>query len=251
MPTIDLNCDVGEGVGPDELLLAHVTSANIACGLHAGDPETMRRTVALALANGVALGAHPSFDDREGFGRRNVNLPPNDLRTLVVRQVVALATIAAEQGARLSHVKPHGALYNMAATRPEMAGAIAAAVRSVDPTLILFGLARSALISAGRYAGLATAEEAFVDRRYAADGMLVSRTVPGAVIEDEREAIDQALRIVQTRMVRSIDGDDVHVRADTICIHGDTPGAADVALRVRFALEKTGVTVRAPVHRLD
>jgi UPF0271 protein len=245
MPTVDLNCDVGEGVGVDDELMPHVTSANIACGFHAGNPATMRRTVALALRHNVALGAHPGFNDLPGFGRRNIELSVEEVSDLVVYQVGALAAFAAAEGGRLSHVKPHGALYNMAVTRRELAGAIATAVRSVDPTLVLFALSASELAAAGRAAGLTVAEEGFVDRRYAADGTLVSRSQSGAVITDARVAIAQGLRMVREGTVRSVTDTDVRVRADTICIHGDTPGAPDFARQLRAALESEGVRIAA------
>jgi UPF0271 protein len=206
----------------------------------------MRATVSLALRHGVALGAHPGFDDRANFGRRDMELEPGALHTLVAAQVDALADIAAVQGARLAHVKPHGALYNMAATRADMANTIASAVRSVDPSLILFALSGSALARAGHNAGLAVAEEVFADRAYAPDGTLLSRARTGAVITDERAVIAQALRLATEGIVRSADGTDVAVRADTICIHGDTPGAAALAAALRAAFERAGVAVHAP-----
>ena len=246
MPSVDLNCDVGEGVGADVELMPLVTSANIACGFHAGDAATMRATVALALEHGVALGAHPSFRDVAGFGRRNIELPTEEVQDLVTQQVHALADVAAAQGARLTHVKPHGALYNMASTRRDLAEAIARAVYLVDPALVLFGLAGSALVSAGREAGLSVAEEVFADRRYAPDGTLVSRSLPRALITDTHESIEQTLQMVRHGTVRAVNGADVPVRADTICLHGDAAGAANVARALRSALESNGVTVRAP-----
>ena len=246
MVTIDMNCDVGEGVGADDAVMPNVTSANIACGVHAGDAATMRDTVALALRHGVALGAHPGFADRANFGRHDVELEPGALHTLVASQVDALADIAGAQGARLAHVKPHGALYNMAATRADMATTIASAVRSVDPSLILFALSGSALARAARDAGLVVAEEVFADRAYAPDGTLVPRSRRGAVITDERAVIAQALRLATDGMVLSADDTDVAVHADTICIHGDTPGAAALAAALRAAFERARVAVRAP-----
>lgn len=243
---VDLNADVGEGMGDDAALLDIVTSANIACGVHAGDARTMADTVALCLMRGVAIGAHPSFDDREGFGRRDMNMAPEAARALVLRQIEALATIAAAAGARLKHVKPHGALYNMAARDPTLAGAIAEAVREFDPSLLLVGLAGSALVSAGEMAGLRVASEAFADRAYRKDGTLVPRSQPGALIEDADLAVARALDMVKTAAVRSIDGEIVALRAETICVHGDTPGAAAMAGVLRAALRDAGVTVCAP-----
>ncbi|MBX9629263.1 MAG: LamB/YcsF family protein [Burkholderiales bacterium] len=243
---VDLNADVGEGMGDDAALLDIVTSANIACGLHAGDARTMADTVALCLRRGVAIGAHPSFDDREGFGRRDMNIAPEAARALVLRQIEAVATIAAAAGARLKHVKPHGALYNMAARDPALAGAIAEAVREFDSNLLLVGLAGSALMSAGESAGLRVASEAFADRAYRKDGTLVPRSQPGALIEDADLAVARALDMVRTAAVRSIDGAMVAVRAETICVHGDTPGAAAMAGVLRAALEDAGVAVCAP-----
>lgn len=243
---VDLNADVGEGMGDDAALLDIVTSANIACGLHAGDARTMADTVALCLRRGVAIGAHPSFDDREGFGRRDMNIAPEAARALVLRQIEAVATIAAAAGARLKHVKPHGALYNMAARDPALAGAIAGAVREFDSNLLLVGLAGSALMVAGESAGLRVASEAFADRAYRKDGTLVPRSQPGALIEDADLAVARALDMVRTAAVRSIDGAMVAVRAETICVHGDTPGAAAMAGVLRAALEDAGVAVCAP-----
>ena len=243
---VDLNADVGEGMGDDVALLDIVTSANIACGLHAGDARTMADTVALCLRRGVAIGAHPSFDDREGFGRRDMNIAPEAARALVLRQIEAVATIAAAAGARLKHVKAHGAMYNMAARDPVLAGAIAEAVREFDSNLLLVGLAGSALMVAGESAGLRVASEAFADRAYRKDGTLVPRSQPGALIEDADLAVARALDMVRTAAVRSIDGAMVAVRAETICVHGDTPGAAAMAGVLRAALEDAGVAVRAP-----
>ena len=252
MPTVDLNCDIGESFGAwtsgsDGELLAHVTSANIACGFHAGDSSTMRRTIGLALDRGVALGAHPGLPDLAGFGRRVMEVTPAETYDMVVYQIGALAAFAAARGARLAHVKPHGALYNMAATRPPLADAIARAVRDVDSRLLLFGLSGSALVSAARALGLAAVEEVFADRRYAPDGTLVQRAQPGAVIEDTGSAVEQALKMVREGRVIAIGGSEVPVKADTICIHGDTPGAAGHARALRAALAAAGVEIAPPL----
>lgn len=251
MPTVDLNCDIGESFGAwtsgsDAEVLAQVTSANIACGFHAGDPATMHRTVDLALEHRVALGAHPGLPDLAGFGRRVMEVTPDEAYDMVVYQVGALAAFAAVRGARLTHVKPHGALYNMAATRMSLADAIARAVRDVDRHLMLFGLAGSSLVTAARALGMTAIEEVFADRRYSSDGTLVSRKERGAVIEDASAAVRQAVRMVRDGRVTAIDGTDVAVRADTICIHGDTPGAAGHARALRAALADAGIEVTAP-----
>ena len=254
MKSVDLNCDVGESfgayrLGADEEVMRHVTSANVACGFHAGDPGTMRRTVAIAVKRGVALGAHPGFPDLAGFGRRRMELSATEVRDLVVYQVGALSAFAVAHGAQLTHVKPHGALYNMAAAQSDLAQAIAEAVYSVDQYLVLFGLAGSELVTAGRETGLNVAEEVFADRRYAADGSLVPRREPGAVIDDPDEVVKQALRMVVDGRVTAVNGSDITVNANTICIHGDTPGAATLALRLRMALESAGVRVAPPPMR--
>ena len=241
---VDLNGDVGEGVGQDPQLIPLLTSANIACGVHAGDPETMRATVVLAHQHGVAVGAHPSFPDRAGFGRRAMILTPDQAQTCVSNQIRALAEIAAGEGVRLRHVKPHGALYNLAARDAELADAIARAVAAVDPNLVLVGLAGSQLIEAGNRAGLKTASEVFADRAYAADGSLVARDQPGAVIHDSETVIARAVAMVKEGAVVAIDGSRVPLRADTICLHSDTPDAATLARHLRAALLSAGIAVR-------
>jgi UPF0271 protein len=233
-------------MGADADVLSHVTSANIACGFHAGDPATMRKTVDLAVERGVSIGAHPGLPDLAGFGRRAIEVTPDEAYEMVVYQVGALAAFAAARGARLAHVKPHGALYNMAAARAPLAEAIARAVRDVDRALMLFGLAGSRLIAAARSAGLVAVEEVFADRRYAANGSLVPRSEPGAVIDDTKLAVRQAVRMVREGLVTAIDGSEVRVHADTICIHGDTPGAAEHARALRAALSDAGIDVVAP-----
>ena len=251
MPAVDLNCDIGESfgawtLGADADVLAHVTSANIACGFHAGDPATMRRTVDLAIERGVAIGAHPGLPDLAGFGRRAMEITPQEAYDIVVYQVGALAAFASARGAPLAHVKPHGALYNMAATRAPLAEAIARAVHDVDPALMLFGLAGSALVAAARAAGITPVEEVFADRRYASDGTLLSRKERGAVIDDPAVAVKQAVRMVREGRVTAVDGTEVPVHAGTICIHGDTPGAAEHARALRSALTGAGIEVVAP-----
>lgn len=247
---LDLNCDLGEGygawrMGEDEAVLDYVTSANIACGFHAGDPATMRHTVAAACARGVALGAHPSLPDLQGFGRREMRVTPDEVYELVLYQVGALDGFARAQGARLQHVKPHGALYNMAARDAVLARAIAQAVRDYDRELILFGLSGSELIGAGREVGIAVAAEVFADRTYQADGTLTPRSRAGAMIEDVERSIAQVLSIVQHGTVTATDGTRVSVEADTLCIHGDQSMAHAFARRLREALHGAGVAVRA------
>ncbi len=249
---LDLNADVGEGrrgaLAHESALMQYITSANVACGFHAGDPGVMRDTVALAAAHGVAVGAHPGFPDLEGFGRREIQVAPADVEDFVAYQVGALAAIAAAQGVRLQHVKPHGALFNMTARDAALSDAIARATAVIDRSLILFGLPGSELIAAGTRAGLRTACEGFADRAYEPDGSLVSRRQPGSVIDDPDAVVTRALRMVREGIVDTVDGTPIAIRIDTICVHGDTPGAAELAARVRSALEAAGIDVR-PVGR--
>ncbi len=230
---VDLNADVGESCGQDPALMPHITSANVACGFHAGDPGVMRDTVILAREHGVAIGAHPGFPDRDGFGRRDLRLTARQIEDIVVYQVGAVAAIAAVQGVRLQHVKPHGALFNIAVRDRAVADAIARATASVDRSLILFGLPDSELIAAGEAAGLRTAREAFADRAYRADGTLVPRTEAGAVIDDPAQVLGRVVTMAGDPGV------------DTICVHGDTPGAADLAARIRKTLIAAGIEVKA------
>jgi 5-oxoprolinase (ATP-hydrolysing) subunit A len=249
MPTMDLNCDCGESFGPwpmgdDAAVLPHVTSANVACGGHAGDPTTMRRTVRLCKGLGVAVGAHPGYPDMQGFGRRSIPMDPAEIEDLVLAQLGALHAIARAEGAELRHVKAHGALYNDAARTPPIARAIARAVAAFSRELVLVGLAGSALLEAGREAGLTVAGEAFADRAYEADGGLRSRALPGALITDPAQNLRQALDIALSGRVAAIGGESVAVQAATICIHGDTPGAAARAAALRQGLVAAGVDVR-------
>jgi UPF0271 protein len=244
MPSVDLNCDLGEGAGRDDELMPLITSANIACGAHAGDEAMMRATVALALKHGVAIGAHPGFADRENFGRRELVLTPGEVHALVLRQIRELQVIGQRQGARLVHVKPHGALYNMAARDAGLAGAIVAAVYEADPRLILVGLAGSKLIEAGAAGGLITASEVFADRSYLADGSLTPRERPDALITDAGLAVTQALRIVREGRVRAADGSDVAIKADTVCLHGDGPQAVPFARELSAGMKSAGIEVR-------
>lgn len=250
MAAVDLNADVGEGFGAytfgsDEAILACITSANIACGFHAGDPATMRRTVRLATATGVAIGAHPGLPDLVGFGRRELAISPEEAYDLIVYQVGALRAFVTAAGAVLRHVKPHGALYNMAARDTSLATAVATAVRDVDPTLTLFGLSGSELVRAGQSARLATASEVFADRRYERDGTLTPRKERNAVITDLNESTAQVIRMIRERRVRSRTGEDVAIQADTICLHGDGLHAIELAHRLRAALKEEGIIVQA------
>lgn len=252
---VDLNADVGEARGGadaagDSVLMRHITSANVACGFHAGGPSVMRATVELAIEHGVAVGAHPSFPDAAGFGRREMTFSPADVEDFVVYQVGALAAIAASRGVRLQHVKPHGALFNMAARDGALADAVARATATIDRGMILFGLPHSELIAAGKRAGLRTACEAFADRAYQPDGALVPRDRPGAVIDDPATVVTRAIRMVRDRTVGAIDGSRVSLVVDTLCVHGDTPGAAELAARIRQALAGEGIAVR-PVGAPD
>jgi UPF0271 protein len=248
---IDLNADVGESLGPwpmgtDEALIPLVTSVNVACGFHAGDPLTIRRTVRLALDAGVAVGAHPGYPDLVGFGRRDMDLADDELEAAVLYQVAALAGVVRAEGGRLAHVKPHGALYNRAATDPGVAVTIARAVASLDRELRLVGPPGSALLAAGIAAGLACVAEGFADRAYEADGRLRSRRLPGALLHDPDRAAAQAVGIARDSRVTAFDGAVISVSAATLCIHGDTPDAAVIAAAVRDALAAAGVEVRRP-----
>lgn len=242
---IDLNADLGEGCDNDEALLALVSSANIACGWHAGDAKTMRQCVRWAIDNGVAIGAHPSFPDRENFGRSEMNLPLDEVIAGMLYQIGALAAIVKAEGGRLTHVKPHGALYNQAVKDPALADALCEAVRRFDPSLKFFGLAGSGMIEAARRAGLQPVEEVFADRAYNADGSLVSRKLPGALIESDADAIAQTLSLVRDHRVTAIDGSTVPVNAQSVCLHGDGAHALAFAQRIRARLASEGISVRA------
>jgi 5-oxoprolinase (ATP-hydrolysing) subunit A len=244
--TIDLNADVGEGCGQDAALMPLISSANIACGGHAGDAESMREAVALALAHGVAIGAHPSFPDGENFGRQEMQLPARELHECIVAQIESLASVAAAAGARLCHVKPHGALYNMAAHDEALAETVVDAIRSVDPTLMLFGLSGSVLLTVGERLGVRSVGEAFADRAYRADGSLLPRNERGSVLHDGTAVAARAVAIVQDAAVIAVDGSRVTIRADTICLHGDSPGADVMARRIRDAFAAAGIRVVAP-----
>jgi UPF0271 protein len=243
---IDLNADLGEGAGHDDELLSLVTSANIATGFHAGDADSMRAAISSAKIHEVSIGAHPSLFDRENFGRKELPVSADEIFDAVAYQLGVFQAIAEAAGMRPNHVKPHGALYNMAVRDDQLADAIARASAAVDSNLILFAPYHSALARAGEAKGLTIAQEVFADRNYLADGRLVPRNRPDALMHDPDEAAERALRMLRERKVRSVDGVDVDVRAETICVHGDTPGAVEFARALRSRLESQGVEIRAP-----
>jgi 5-oxoprolinase (ATP-hydrolysing) subunit A len=250
MITIDLNADMGESfgaytIGSDEAVMTSISSANVACGYHGGDPSVMRRTVRLARERGVAVGAHPGFPDLLGFGRREMRIAPQDVEDLVLYQIGALAGIAHGEGIRLSHVKPHGALYNMAVKDRSLADAIARAVAAFDRTLVLFGLPNSDLARAGQAAGLRVALEGFADRAYEPDGSLTPRSRTGAIIHDLETVVQRAVRMAIDGVVIATDGSELAMRVDTMCTHGDTPGAQALTRALRTGLEQAGVKVAA------
>ena len=249
---IDLNADVGEASTPDGksaeiALLSSVTSVNIACGAHAGDLDTMHELVAAAAAAGLAIGAHPGYADRDGLGRREQHLATSEIATLVREQVNLLTSVARAHRVELRHVKPHGALYNMAARDMDLADAIARAIASVDSSLKLFGLPGSKSLEAAQRRQVQAVSEAFADRAYRRDGSLVPRHEPGAVIHDEEVVVSRAVSIARERTVTAADGTPVALDVQTICVHGDTPGAAVLASRIRKALSDAGIQVRAPL----
>lgn len=250
MYRVDLNCDLGESfgsykLGVDEDILPFVTSANIACGFHGGDPAVMRKTVRLALDRQVAIGAHPGLPDLIGFGRREMAISPQEAYDMVVYQVGALYGFVKAEGGKMQHVKAHGALYNMAAKRKELAEAIAEAVYKVNPELILFGLSGSELVKAGEKIGIRTASEVFADRTYQADGTLTPRRQPDALITDDEEAVSRVVRMVKEGLVTSQQGSDIQIKADTVCIHGDGSHALVFAQKIRSFLTNSEVSVQA------
>ena len=250
MARIDLNCDMGESfgaytMGNDLAILDYVNSANIACGFHAGDPPTIHKTVRAAIEKGVAVGAHPGLPDLQGFGRRAMAISAAEAYDIVIYQIGAVAAFAQACGGKLTHVKAHGALYNMAAKDRKLADALAKAVRDYDRSLIFYALAGSAMIDAASAIGLRAAGEVFADRTYQDDGSLTPRSQPNAMIEDEDASIAQVKRMVIDGAVRSVSGKDVRVRADTLCIHGDQPHALAFAQRIRAELARAGVDVKA------
>ena len=246
---VDLNCDMGESfgawkLGADAEVLASVSSANVACGYHAGDPGVMRQTVRMARDAQVAVGAHPGLPDLLGFGRRDMRVTPAEVEDMMLYQIGALAAVAAAEGVRLAHVKAHGALYNMAARDAALATAIARAIAAFDRSLVMFGLAGSLMLDAGRSAGLRVAAEGFADRAYEPDGTLTPRSRAGAVIHDPDTVVRRAIRLVKERRVTAVDGSDIALEVDTLCVHGDTPGAHALARRLREGFREQGIAVR-------
>jgi 5-oxoprolinase (ATP-hydrolysing) subunit A len=242
---IDLNADLGEGCGSDEALLDLVSSANIACGWHAGGASAMRECVRWAVEKGVAIGAHPSFHDPENFGRKEMDIPASDIYAGVLYQLGALAAIARAEGGRIAHVKPHGALYNQAAKDRTIADAIVSAVHDFDASLLIFGLANSGLVDATRRAGMVAIEEVFADRGYRADGSLVPRKDPGALLDDAEAVLERTLGMAKEQRVQAVSGEWVPINAQTVCLHGDGAHALAFARRIRGALEGAGIEVRA------
>lgn len=248
MKKVDLNSDLGEGfgsfkVGMDREILGVVTSANIACGWHAGDPVIMEETVNLSREKGVAVGAHPGYPDLMGFGRRNINVTPEEVRAYIKYQVGALKAFAVSEGIELQHVKPHGAMYNMAAKDYSLALGIAQGIKQVDENLILLGLAGSEMIKAGKDVGLKVASEVFADRAYTNEGTLVPRSVKGAIIHDKDEAIGRVIRMIKEGKVKSIDGLDIDIEAQSICVHGDNPEALEFVVEIKKTLEGEGIEI--------
>lgn len=250
MLSIDLNCDMGESfgawrMGNDAELMNYVSSVNVACGFHAGDASVMRKTVEAALEKGVAIGAHPSFPDLQGFGRRRMSLSAQEIFDVVIYQVSALKGICETFGARLHHAKPHGALYNQAAKNSQIARAIAEAVKAIDKNLVFYGLSGSCLISEAENLGLKTASEVFADRTYQADGSLTPRSEPNALIKDSEQAVSQVLQMIKEQTVIATSGEIVALKAETICIHGDGENALEFARTIREELINNGIQIRS------
>lgn len=254
MKKVDLNCDLGESfgrytLGMDEIVLPFITSANVACGFHASDPDIMNKTVELAKANHVAVGAHPGFPDLVGFGRRNMNIAPKEITTLIIYQIGALNAFCQAHGIMLQHVKPHGALYNMAAKDDSLAEAICEGIAAVNKDLLVLGPGGGKLVKAAEKFGLKSVCEVFADRAYMDDGTLVPRSQPGAVLTDDKKAIDQVLKMVVEHKVTSITGKDLPIAADSICVHGDNEKALLFIKKIREALEKETISI-VPMHLL-
>ncbi|ABV61074.1 LamB/YcsF family protein [Bacillus pumilus] len=250
MYQVDINCDLGESfgqytIGSDEQILEYVTSANIACGFHAGDPTVMRKTVRMALEKGVQIGAHPGLQDLVGFGRRPIAISAEEAYDLVVYQIGALSAFLKAEGSTMQHVKPHGALYNMAAKNTELSESIAKAVYHVDPSLVLYGLSGSELALAGERMGLQVAHEVFSDRTYQTDGTLTSRREPNALIEDDELAVQQVVRMVREGKVHTVQGEDISLKADTVCIHGDGIHALQFAKTITSKLKEASIRLKA------
>ena len=238
---IDLNCDLGESFGAyklglDDQVLPYISSANVACGFHASDPVVMDKTVALAKDAGVAVGAHPGYPDLQGFGRRNMTIPPREVKAMIMYQIGALQAFCTARGLKLQHVKPHGALYNMAGKDEALAMAVCETIQAVDDSLILLGLSGSKMLEAADKIGLRSAREVFADRAYEEDGSLVARTKPGAMITDEDEAVARVIRMIREGKVTAVTGKDIPIRADSVCVHGDSPKALAFVQKIRAAL---------------
>jgi 5-oxoprolinase (ATP-hydrolysing) subunit A len=244
MITIDLNCDIGEGMDTDEQLISLISSANIACGFHAGNEKIMKQTVELCLKKKVAIGAHPSWPDKENFGRREMKMGETELYDIVTKQLHLLDKIAKEQGATMHHVKPHGALYNQSAKDELIAATVAKAVKEFNSSLILFGLSGSISISEAKKLNLQTASEVFADRTYHEDGNLTSRLLPNAMVADEATAIAQVLQMVKEKTVTTVSGKIIPVVADTICIHGDAPNAVQFATAISKSLQQSNIAIQ-------
>lgn len=248
MPLVDLNSDLGESfgcytIGMDEEVIPMVTSCNIACGYHAGDPSVMQKTVSLASAAHIGIGAHPGYHDMQGFGRRPMDISPDEAYDLMVYQVGALMGVCASQNVRLQHVKPHGALYNRAAADASFADAVARAVHDVDEELVLVGLANGELVRVGREQGMRVAEEYFVDRNYTEEGLLANRRLPGAMITDDDVAIERAIHVIEAGETTSMNGTPIDMHADTICVHGDGPKALEFARLIRTRFAEAGIEI--------
>ena len=250
MLKIDLNCDLGESfgnykIGMDEEVIKHISSANIACGFHASDPVVMEKTVRLAKEAGVAVGAHPGFPDLVGFGRRNMNVSAAELKVMVIYQLGALDAFCRKNQIKMQHVKPHGAMYNMAGKDEKLALAIAEAIAEYDDSLILLGLSGSQMLTAAEKVGLSFKKEVFADRAYEEDGSLVARTKPGAMIENENEAIERIITMIRCGKVKAVTGKEISVEPDSVCVHGDNPKALEFVIKIRKRLEDEGITVRS------
>ena len=247
--TIDLNSDLCEGAGFDQQILDLVSSANIACGFHAGTPPSILQSIIAAQERGVAIGAHPSFDDRANFGRTEIAIPANDLSSLIAFQLGGFAGLCRAAGTKMTHVKPHGALYNISARDAGMAEVVCSAIRAFDPKLFVFAPPASQFEIAAQTLKLAVVREFFADRNYNADGSLVSRARPDALLHDPLEAAERVIRMLRQGMVRTIAGSDFAISAETICVHGDTPGAVEFVRKLRASLEQEGITIAPPHHQ--
>lgn len=250
MYSIDLNCDMGESfgaytLGMDKEIAEYITSANVACGFHASDPVTMEKTAKIVKEAGVAMGAHPGYPDLMGFGRRNMNASPAEVKAYMLYQMGALSAFATAKGMKLHHVKPHGAMYNMAGKDEKLAKAICEAVKEFDPEITLLALSGSCMVTEAEKMGLKVAKEVFADRAYEADGSLVARSKEGAMITDEDEAVERVLRMIKEGKVKAIDGSDIPIQADSVCVHGDSPKALLFVKKLSDAIKKEGISLKS------